>query len=430
MAQNTLFLALIAAPAALAYPWVARMPGVDSSMLGARSQASQFGARDSPQCPNNPNHVPAPLVTDQYPYNGAKNGKPGNGKGGYLVPAPGDTVHYFQAPGPLDIRGPCPGINTAANHGFLARDGITTYNELVDMQQNVYNVGYDLANILAVAGVGLDGDLVGTTKLSIGCDATSRTSLTGGLLADELGLNGHNHFEADTSLTRNDYFLAPEPGNNFKYNNTLFTMMMQTCNGNCNLQTLGEYRYQRYLQSRADNGNFFFGPGSLLLYGAATFLYELFPSAESTGSGDEATMMSFFGANKDANGNYYQNSGERIPPNWRARTDPYDGLKVGAQIIAMYLERPVLFGGNVGPGNFDALNFSSYITNGTLNQQTPSYALCLIYQTITSGFPAEVGNIVNLPVALETAIANILDPMFANFGCPRNHNSGGSVSGD
>lgn len=47
----------------------------------------------------------------------------------------------------------------------------TLDNELVDMQQNVYNVGYDLANILAIAGVGLDGDLVGTTKLSIGCDA-------------------------------------------------------------------------------------------------------------------------------------------------------------------------------------------------------------------------------------------------------------------
>lgn len=89
------------------------------------------------------------------------------------------------------------------------------------------------------------------------------------------------HFEADTSLTRNDFFLAPEPGNNFKYNNTLFTMMMKTCNGSCNLKTLGEYRYQRYQQSLADNGNFFFGPGSLLLYGAATFLYELMPSAES-----------------------------------------------------------------------------------------------------------------------------------------------------
>lgn len=104
---------------------------------------------------------------------------------------------------------------------LVARDGITTYNELVDAQQNLYNVGYDLANLLAIAGVGLDGDLIGTTKLSIGCDANSRTVTPGNVLADELGLNGHNHFEADTSLTRNDYFLAN--GDNYRWNATVST---------------------------------------------------------------------------------------------------------------------------------------------------------------------------------------------------------------
>lgn len=44
---------------------------------------------------------------------------------------------------------------------------------------------------LATLGVGLDGDIV-TQKLSIGCDATSRTAATGSLLGHELGLNGHN----------------------------------------------------------------------------------------------------------------------------------------------------------------------------------------------------------------------------------------------
>lgn len=71
------------------------------------------------------------------------------------------------------------------------------------MQQNVYGVGYDLAVLLAVLGVGLDGDPF-TEKLSIGCDATTRTSAAGN--GPELGLDGHNKFEGDTSLTRNDYF--------------------------------------------------------------------------------------------------------------------------------------------------------------------------------------------------------------------------------
>lgn len=80
------------------------------------------------------------------------------------------------------------------NHGFLARDGITTFNELIDAQQNVYGVGYGLAVVLAVLGVGLDGDLVGTEKMSIGCDANNRTS-SDPAATNELGLDGHNKFE-------------------------------------------------------------------------------------------------------------------------------------------------------------------------------------------------------------------------------------------
>jgi Peroxidase, family 2 len=35
------------------------------------------------------------------------------------------TANRFIAPGPNDKRGPCPGLNAAANHGFLPRSGIT-----------------------------------------------------------------------------------------------------------------------------------------------------------------------------------------------------------------------------------------------------------------------------------------------------------------
>ena len=68
---------------------------------------------------------------------------------------------------------------------------MTTFSELVDAQQNIYNVGYDLAVVLAVLGVELVGDPV-TEKMSIGCDATSRTSSTGSTLGAEGGLDSHN----------------------------------------------------------------------------------------------------------------------------------------------------------------------------------------------------------------------------------------------
>lgn len=111
----TTFSLILLVRATAAYPWVANAPGVDSSMLeGYRNRPRQ---QPSPRsCPFNVDHTNAAPITDEYPYNGAKNGVPGKGVGGYQVPAPGDTAHAFEAPGPNDIRGPCPGLNTAANH--------------------------------------------------------------------------------------------------------------------------------------------------------------------------------------------------------------------------------------------------------------------------------------------------------------------------
>jgi hypothetical protein len=73
----------------------------------------------------------------------------------------------------------------------------------MDAQQNVFNVGYDLAKVLTVIAISHDGDVV-TRKVSIGCDATSRTSWLSLLTGPQLGLNGHNKFEMDTSLSRNE----------------------------------------------------------------------------------------------------------------------------------------------------------------------------------------------------------------------------------
>ena len=218
MSSLVFFLAL-GAQLTSAFPFVAKMPGVDSSILKSRSAAPVKRQSDQASCPFNPNHKGAAPFDPRWPYTGAQKGLPGSQIGGIKVPADGDTAHAFDPPTAQDIRGPCPGLNAAANHHvrcqyslasiecqssppdqFLSHDGITNFNELVDAQQNVYNVGYDLAVTLAVLGISLDGDVV-TERLSLGCDATSRTSLTGSLLGDELGLNGHNvshHFALPT----------------------------------------------------------------------------------------------------------------------------------------------------------------------------------------------------------------------------------------
>lgn len=409
------FIPVFAATAVNSFPFVANAPGVDPSLFRPRQQPGGGQAGGAATCPFNPNHVPAPGITAQFPYNHASQGLPGLGVGGYKVPADGDTAHQFMAPGPNDIRGPCPGLNAAANHNFLPRDGIATFSELVDAQQNVYNVGYDLAVLLALLGLTLtDGDVV-TEKLSIGCDATTRTSVSPLLTGSEPGLDGHNKFEGDASLTRNDFFLAN--GDDFSFNATLFKMMTDSTGGLYNREGMSKYRLERYQQSLQQNPNFFFGPLTVLLYGASSFLYELMPSGPNY-IPDKPTISSFFGAVEQPDGSYTF-SAEKIPDNWYNRVTPYTNELVTAEILAQYLENPVLFGGATGNGGYDLIDFGGYIKNGTL-LATPDAAVtsCLLYQLLTFPVASSLNGVVTPTVSALTFILTKITPTLKNLGCP------------
>jgi hypothetical protein len=144
-------------------------------------------------------------------------------------------------------------MNMFANHGFIARDGVTSLEEVVDASQNVFNMAWDLANVISLVALVLgDGDII-SRKFSIGCDATSRTAAVPLISGSQPGLNGHNNFEADASMGRDDYFLAE--GNNYSLNGTKFGMMVAATEGKFNISGLSRYRYQRWHQSAAENPN-------------------------------------------------------------------------------------------------------------------------------------------------------------------------------
>merc|ERR1711988_1341637 len=380
--KNAVVSSLLVSGAA-AFPWVAMQPGVDSSILRLKPRQQVGEGPGGPDtCPFNANHEGARPVTDEYPYNNAKDGIPGNGKGGYQVPAPGDTAHQFEAPDySKDIRGPCPGLNAAANHHFLAHDDIVTQ------------------------------------KLSIGCDATSRTSFNPLLTGSEPGLDGHNKFEADTSLTRNDYFTGD--GDNFSFNGTLFGMMNDACDGNFNRENLGHYRADRWRQSKMENPNFYFGPLSLLLFGAASFLYELMPSGTRGYAPDLETISSFFNAVQQDDGTWVAGEGEKIPDNWTNRVEPYSNSDVTREILAMYLVEPVLFGGNTGPDSFDTLNFGN-IEDGKLPVGLDAAdTSCLLYQLATQSVPSYLNGVITPTVEALSFVAKQIGPELDNLGCPR-----------
>ncbi|KAF5353621.1 hypothetical protein D9758_013786 [Tetrapyrgos nigripes] len=64
--------------------------------------------------------------------------------------AGGDGHHGFQAPGPNDARGPCPGLNTLANHGYLPRNGTNiTIPIVLQAVLDGFNVGPDVVTLAA-----------------------------------------------------------------------------------------------------------------------------------------------------------------------------------------------------------------------------------------------------------------------------------------
>ena len=71
------------------------------------------------------------------------------------VPDPASTLHLFDpklqyvsntgkyawvAPGPDDARGPCPGLNAMANHGYLPHNGVATIPEFIQGTFDVFGM--------------------------------------------------------------------------------------------------------------------------------------------------------------------------------------------------------------------------------------------------------------------------------------------------
>jgi Peroxidase, family 2 len=85
-----------------------------------------------------------------------------------LLEIPGDDPdHQFIAPGPTDVRGLCPTLNTLANHGYISRNGITTFAEAANAVQIGYGMGFGLGTALSALGLIAGGDLL-TGIYSIG----------------------------------------------------------------------------------------------------------------------------------------------------------------------------------------------------------------------------------------------------------------------
>jgi hypothetical protein len=99
------------------------------------------------------------------------------------------TFQQWIPAGQNDYRGPCPALNTLANHGYLPRSGMSITKEiLTNATYSVFRLAPEFSAVL------FD-------------DAYNRTGHTeGGVeMIDLKGLRNHNELEHDFSITRYDY---------------------------------------------------------------------------------------------------------------------------------------------------------------------------------------------------------------------------------
>jgi len=312
-----------------------------------------------------------------------------------LRPEPGYT---FQAPGPNDSRGPCPGLNLLANYGYLPRDGYVNFGQVVDATSRGFNMATDLSSILAAFAVLADGDIV-TESWYLGSGPGSVG-----------GLNRHSTVEADISPTREDYYNGC--GDNHHVSSRIVKALVSTAKSSAakdfGLETMAAHYADISKFSQANNPYIYYFPfPSIVSLGAFVF-YPNFFSNGTYGAGGVAnyeSISSIVGFQYDEDTGNYMYVPEKWPENWYRRATPYGAVQVLAQVVEYLL-----------PANFVGEPIGQLGTEN-LNVNT---LLCDVVQGFNSITPlALAGDVADAEAGVTWALSK-LDPFLGStiLGCP------------
>lgn len=350
--------------------------------------------------------------------------------------------HEFQLPGKGDIRGPCAGLNAAANHGYISRDGIANAADITKGLWEAYSLDITATSFLTTVTSFFNGDpLSGRWSIGPHSDKTNSLGALGNILGNETGICAYGHLrsEGDASITRGDW-LAPEMNSNCRsypeFMQQLFDLADERDpNGWITPRVLAEHADNRKKHSIATNPNYFSPPyaGVAFTFGAHMFAWELLAnhSAEyPRGFMPKELFMTTFGYTRDSAGKLQFNHGtERLPENWYKRSpkDPWGLADIGTSTAQQCASYPssCLVGGNTGEVNsFSGVNLGD-ISGGFVNSvedlQDPDRVGCFIGQMIIADTPSSLSNVLE-GTALVTALGMIdttLKPALGSFGsCP------------
>ncbi|KAK7413963.1 hypothetical protein QQX98_007146 [Neonectria punicea] len=329
-------------------------------------------------------------------------------------------------------RGPCPGLNSLANHGYINRKGVTSLVEVIGAINRVLGMGLDFASILATMGTVFVGNPLSLNPgFSIGDTASGAQNLLGnlgGLLGTPRGLNGsHNIIEGDSSNTRADLYVTGDASTMvMEQFQSLYDM--STGEGDYDFDLFAERAAIRFHETVATNPNFYYGPftGMVARNAGYFFAARMFAnhSAENPkGILNKETLKSFFAVQGEEGSLTYKRGWERIPENWYRTPVDYGLLSLNVDILALVAKYPELgsIGGNMGKVNSYAGVDLSNLTGGVINLTKileGNNLLCFVFEIVKTASPNSLStlfSIIRVPLKL---ITDTLGAAILDFACP------------
>ena len=281
-----------------------------------------------------------------------------------------DPDHQYIAPGPTDVRGNCPTLNTLANHGYLSRDGITSFAEAANAIQEAYSMSFDIAVFLSALGLLAGGDIP-TGKYSIG-GQDSRVPETLG--QPVYGIDRHGLFEIDASISRGDRYF----GDNHSFNITRWNALVN----DANTYAVKNNAAQRVEESRATNPEFTMGGNFAVIYATRALLTRPLPNGTAPNTPDFKNIAPFY-------------LNETFPENWYRIPNSYSLVDLLGDIGDFFLFKPQPLGRNYN-GAFVPLNISI--------PDAPAQIGCLGASLLASAAPGEAEEVVQAVNALKDQI--------------------------
>ncbi|CAF1134134.1 unnamed protein product [Adineta steineri] len=335
-----------------------------------------------------------------------------------------ESGFYYQEPNitanPPDQRGVCPGLNLLANYGYLPRNGIVTLTQVLEATSRGFNMGTDLALVLAATTIFTSGNILTETFSLGGPDPRVGIGNVG-------GLDRHNNVECDISPNREDYYTGK--CDNHHLSSRRFKQNVKCAEQQCGLFNL-DAMTQQYSQnadySKTNNPYLFYSIPSLLVsVGAHIFYSYLFSNGtyEFGGTPDYTSISNIVGAKLVTTNNDYDF--EYVPERWpeinNSAGKPWYRRGIEFDFAAFLAIVPLVYAANPV-----FLNFAQI---GTSNL-TPQTIACDFYNTILQFTPAYYGQALEDGFNVTTWIIAKLDPVFSQtiFGCPASSfsNNGGS----